>query len=128
MKEGDEWKTTFCTRYGHFEYLVMPFGLTNAAAIFQYIMNGILREYLDQFIVIYLDDTMIYSKNKKEYKHHVHLYLENLRKQGLYAKQEKCFFYQPMVEFLNYIILSDGISIDEEKIQTIVDWIVPSLV
>jgi hypothetical protein len=78
MREGDEWKTTFRTRYGHFEYSVMLFGLTNAPAVFQHMMNYIFREYLDHFVVIYLDGILIYSKNEEEYEHHVRLVLEKL--------------------------------------------------
>jgi hypothetical protein len=70
VKEGDEWKTAFCTRYGHFKYLVMPFELTNAPVVFQHMMNDIFREYLDHFVVIYFDDILIYYKNKEEHNHH----------------------------------------------------------
>jgi hypothetical protein len=79
IKEGDEWKTAFRTRYGHFEYNVMPFGLTNAPAVFQHMMNDIFREHLDDFVVIYLDDILIFSKNEEEHKKHVRLVLEKLR-------------------------------------------------
>jgi hypothetical protein len=128
VKEGDEWKTTFHTRYGHFEYSVMSFGLTNAPAVFQHMMNDIFREYLDHFVVIYLDDILIYSKNEEEHEHHVRLVLEKLRERGFYAKQEKCLFHQSMVEFLGYIVSRDDISMDGKKIQTIIDWIAPSSV
>jgi hypothetical protein len=128
VKEGDEWKTTFRTRYGHFEYSVMPFSLTNVSAVFQHMINNIFHEYLDHFVVIYLDDILIYSKNEEEHKHHVRLVLEKLRERGLYAKQEKCLFYQSMVKFLGYIVSSDGIFMDGKKIQTIVNWIAPSSV
>ena len=77
----------------------MAFGLTNAPAIFQDMMHDIFRKYLDHFVVIYLDDILIYSKNEKEHKHHVHLVLEELREQGIYAKQEKWLFHQSMVDF-----------------------------
>ena len=115
VKEGDEWKTTFRTRYGYFKYLVMPSGLTNILAVFQHLMNDIFQEYLDHFVVIYLDDILIYSKNKKEHKHHVRLVLKKLQEQGLCTKQEKYFFHQLVVEFLGYIVSSNGISIDEKK-------------
>ena len=82
----------------------MPFGLTNAPAVCQHMMNDIFREYLDHFVVIYLDDILIYSKNEEEHKHHVHLVLEKLREQGLYTKQKKFLFHQSMVEF--WVILS----------------------
>jgi hypothetical protein len=86
VKERDEWKITFRTRYGYFEYSVMPFGLTNALAIFQHMMNDILWKYLNHFVFIYLDDILIYSKNEKEHEHHIHLVLEKLQERGLYAK------------------------------------------
>jgi hypothetical protein len=88
VKEGNEWKTAFRTRYGHFEYLVMPFGLTNAPTVFQHMMNDILWEYLDHFVVIYLDGILIYSKNEEEHEHHIRLILKKLQERGLYAKQE----------------------------------------
>jgi hypothetical protein len=128
VKEGDEWKTTFRTRYGHFEYSVMPFGLTNALASFQHMMNNIFQEYLDHLVVIYLDNILIYSRNEEEHVHHIRLVLEKLREQGLYAKQEKCLFHSSIVEFLDYIISGNGISMDGKKIQTIIDWITPSSV
>jgi hypothetical protein len=126
VKEGEEWKTAFRTRYGHFEYSVISFGLINALAIFQHMMNDIFWKYLDHFVVIYLDDILIYSKNEEEYEYHVRLVLEKLREPGLYAKQEKCLFHQSMVEFLDYIVSGDRIPMDEKKIQTILDWIAPS--
>src|SRR5690348_13946538 len=82
IKEGDEWKTAFHTRYGHFEYNVMSFGLTNAPTVFQHMMNDIFREYLDNFVVIYLDDILVFSKNKKEHEKHVRMVLEKLLKRG----------------------------------------------
>jgi hypothetical protein len=86
VKEGDEWKTTFRTRYGHFEYSVMSFGLTNAPVTFQHMINDIFQEYLDHFVVIYLDDIIIYSKNEEDHEYHVRLVLKFFRERGLYAK------------------------------------------
>jgi hypothetical protein len=106
----------------------MSFGLTNAPAVFQHMMNDIFRKYLDHFIVIYLDNILIYSKNEEEHEYHVRLVLEKLQEQELYVKQEKCLFHQSMVEFLGYIVSGDGISMDGKKIQTIVDWIALSSV
>ena len=110
--ERDEWKTAFRTRYGHFEYLVMPFGLTNALAIFQHLMNDIFREFLDNFVVCYLDDILIYSKDIKQHEEHVQLVPNKLRSANLYAKLKKCNFHQSQVEFLGYIVSCDGISMD----------------
>lgn len=105
MRPGDEWKTAFRTRFGHFEYLVMPFGLTNAPAIFQHLMNDIFRDFLDKFVVIYLDDILIFSPDEASHYNHVKLVLERLRHHKLYAKLEKSFFHQDSVEFLGYVVL-----------------------
>jgi len=128
VKAGDEWKTTFRTRYGHFEYNVMPFGLTNAPAIFQHLMNDVFREYLDKFVVCYLDDILIYSKNVEEHEGHVKLVLQKLRDAGLYAKLEKCVFHQPKVEFLGYIISDKGLLMDRKKVQAVIDWAIPKTI
>ena len=109
----------FRTRYGHFEYMVMPFGLTNAPAVFQHMMNDIFREYLDQFVVIYLDNILIFSQDYIEHTKHVRLILTKLREHGLYAKPEKCEFDRTSVEFLGYVISSDGITMDEKKVETV---------
>jgi hypothetical protein len=128
IKPGDEWKTAFRTRYGHFEYNVMPFGLTNAPAVFQHMMNNVFHEYLDKFVVAYIDDILVYSRTQEEHDHHVWLVLAKLREEGLYAKLEKCAFDQPQVEFLGFIVSSSGISMDRKKIQTILDWEAPTSV
>ena len=128
IKPGDEWKTAFRTRYGHFEYKVMPFGLTNAPAVFQHMMNDIFREYLDQFVVIYLDDLLVFSKSQAEHDRHVKLVLEKLREVGLYAKLEKCEFDRDEVEFLGYRISKNGIGMDKGKISSILSWAPPKTV
>jgi transposase InsO family protein len=128
IRPGDEWKTAFRTRYGHFEYTVMPFGLTNAPAVFQHMANDIFRDFLDIFIIVYLDDILIYSKNQEEHEIHVRQALQRLREYGLYAKLEKCSFDQNQVEFLGYIVSSSGISMDPTKVQTILDWKTPQSV
>jgi hypothetical protein len=125
---GDEWKTTFHTRYGHFEYTVMPFGLTNAPAIFQHLMNDIFREYMDEFVVVYLDDILIFSKNREDHDKHVRLVLVTLREHGLYTKLEKCEFDKSSVAFLDYVISLDGIFVDKLKVETIQCWAIPSSV
>ena len=128
IKAGDEWKTAFWTRYRHFEYNVMPFGLTNTPAIFQHLMNDVFREFLDHFVVVYLDDILVFSKNKKNHENHVQLVLEKLRSVGLYAKLEKCVFHQPQVEFFCYIISEDGLSMNPKKIEEIINSKRPSTV
>ena len=107
IRRGDEWKTTFCTRYGHFEYTVIPFGLTNAPTIFQHMANDIFPDFLDICLIIYLDDLLVYSKTQEEHDSHVLLVLKRLREHGLYAKLEKCCFDCKEVEFLNYVISSE---------------------
>jgi hypothetical protein len=104
IRPGDEWKTAFRTRYDHFEYMVMPFGLTNAPAVFQHLMNDIFREYMDEFVVVYLDDILIFSKDQETHDKHVRLVLATLREHGLYAKMKKCEFDKSSVAFLGYVI------------------------
>ena len=128
IKAGDEWKTAFRTRYGHFEYNVMPFSLTNASAIFQHLMNDVFREFLYHFVVVYLDDILVFSKNEKDHKNHVRLVLEKLRSVGFYAKLEKCIFHQLQVEFLGYIISGEGLPMDPKKIEAVISWKRPSTV
>ncbi len=128
IKEGDERKMTFRTRYIHFEYNVMPFGLTNAPAVFQHLMNDAFREFLDDFVVCYLDNILVFSKNEKEHINHVQLVLEKLLTTGLYAKLEKCIFHQPQVEFLGYIISREGLSMDPQKIRTVIEWKKPATI
>jgi len=115
IKEEDISKTAFRTRYGHYEYTVMPFGLCNAPATFQRLMNDIFRPYLDDFVVIYLDDILIFSKNLKEHKQHVQKVMEILREHKLYAKRSKCAFAQTEVEFLGHIMSQEGIATDPRK-------------
>jgi hypothetical protein len=128
IRPGDEWKTAFRTRYGHFEYTVMPLGLTNAPAIFQHLMNDIFREYMDEFVMVYLDDILIFSKDQETHDEHVRLVLATLRKHGLYAKMEKCEFDKSSVAFLSYVIFPDGIFMDKSKVETIQCWATPSSV
>ena len=104
----------------------MPFGLTNAPAVFQHMMNNIFREYLDHFVVIYLDDILVFSSNIEEHTRHVRLVLSKLREHGLYAKSEKCEFDRTSVEFLGYMISPSGITMDARKVVAITDWPVPT--
>lgn len=112
IRRGDEWKTAFVTPSGHYEYRVMPFGLSNAPAVFQSYMNEVFREYLNRFIVVYLDDILIYSSSLLEHRRHVTLVLEKLRAHQLYLKLEKCEFNTTSVQFLGYIIDQHGVQMD----------------
>ena len=122
---GDEYKTAFRTRYGHFEYLVMPFGLCNAPGSFQAYVNDVIREYLDKFAVAYLDDILIYSNTLEEHILHVRQVLKKLLEHGLFVKLEKCEFHVQKISFLGFVISPEGISMDPAHISTISDWPVP---
>ena len=126
VKNGDEWKTAFRTRYGHFECLVMPFGLTNAPAVFQHFMNDVFRDMLDQTVLIYLDDILIFSENPSDHTDHVRKVLERLIKNGLYVAPEKCEFSVKTTEFLGFIISEHGVSMSSDKVSAISDWPQPT--
>ena len=129
IKEGDEWKTAFRTRYGHFEYQVMPFGLSNAPASFQGYINKILTEKLNIFIIIYLDDILIYTENQgKGHVEIVRWILDLLRKNSLFVNLKKCRFYKNKVRFLGYIVSSQGIYMEDERIETVRNWPEPKSV
>ena len=128
IRPGDEWKTAFRTRYGLFEYTVMPFGLSNAPAVFQHMMNDIFRDLLDQFVVIYVDDILIYSSTQEEHNQHVKIVLDQLRKFHLFAKLEKCSFDQDQVEFLGYMVTPHGVHMDSRKVDTLLSWATPKSV
>ncbi|XP_037480771.1 uncharacterized protein LOC119358225 [Triticum dicoccoides] len=128
IKDGDIPKTVFRTRYGHYEYVVMPFGLTNAPAAFMDLMNRVFRPFLDQFVVVFIDDILIYSKTEEEHAQHLEIVFQTLRKHKLYAKLKKCDFWLNKVTFLGHIISGEGISPDPTKIQAIVDWKRPTTV
>ncbi|GKE54263.1 putative reverse transcriptase domain-containing protein, partial [Tanacetum coccineum] len=125
VQKEDIPKTAFRTRYGHYKFQVMPFGLTNAPAIFMDLMNRVCKPYLDKFVIVYIDDILIYSKNKKEHEEHLKAILELLKKEELYAKFSKCEFWIPKVQFLGHVIDSQGIHVDPAKIEFIKDWVSP---
>jgi len=110
--KGNECKTMFKIHYGHLEYIMMPFGLPNALVVFQHLMNNVFREYLDNFVVCYIDDIFIFSNNMKDEECHVCLVLEKLWEVGFNIKLEKCKFHQSEVEFLGYGISRDDICMD----------------
>nr|GEV64980.1 putative reverse transcriptase domain-containing protein [Tanacetum cinerariifolium] len=120
--EEDIPKTAFRTRYGHYEFQVMPFGLTNALAVFTNLMNRVCKPYLDRFMIVFIDDILIYSKNKKEHEGHLKLILKLLKEEELYAKFSKCEFWLSKVQFLGHVIDREGIYVDPAKIEAIKDW------
>lgn len=122
IKEEDIQKTAFRTRYGHYEWTVLPFGLTNAPATFQTMMNSVLAPYLDQFVLVYLDDVLIFSRNAEEHLQHLRLVLLQLRKHKLYAKASKCEFGKTELGFLGHIIGTNGIRMDPAKLDAIRKW------
>ena len=122
IREGDEWKTAFRTRYGHYEYLVVPFGLTNAPATFQAFINQALRGLIDDFCVVYLDDILVFSRTEEEHQAHLELVIERLRQVELYANPKKCEFFKTELEYLGFIIDKDGLRMDPARIQTISEW------
>ena len=122
IKEGDEWKTAFRTKYGHFEYQVMPFGLTNAPAAFQRLMNDTLKDMLDKFAICLLDDIGIYSQTREEHIVHVRAVLEALRQRKLYAKFSKCEFFKDEIVFLGHTVSAKGIEMCQDKVKSILEW------
>ncbi|GKA49356.1 putative reverse transcriptase domain-containing protein [Tanacetum coccineum] len=125
VHEDDIPKTAFRTRYGHFEFTVMPFGLTNAPAIFMDLMNRVCRPYLDKFVIVFIDDILIYSKTQEEHVEHLRLVLELLKKEKLYAKFSKCEFWLREVQFLGHVINGNGIHVDPSKIEAVKNWKAP---
>ncbi|GKD78935.1 putative reverse transcriptase domain-containing protein, partial [Tanacetum coccineum] len=126
VKNEDIPKTAFRTRYGHYEFQVMPFGLTNAPAVFMDLMNRVCKPYLDKFVIVFIDDILIYSRNKEEHADHLRIILELLKKEKLYAKFSKCDFWISIVQFLGHMIDSQGIHVDPAKIEAVKDWASPT--
>ncbi|NBJ65466.1 hypothetical protein D5266_09835, partial [bacterium c-19] len=122
VKDSDIPKTAFRTRYGHYEFLVMSFGLTNAPAAFMDLMNRVFREFLDKFVIVFIDDILIYSRNEADHEEHLRIVLSTLRQQQLYAKLSKCEFWLDKVNFLGHVISAEGISVDPSKIRAVKDW------
>ncbi|KAL9269125.1 Retrovirus-related Pol polyprotein from transposon 297-like protein [Drosera capensis] len=128
IAEGDEVKTTCVTRYGSFEFLVMPFGLTNAPATFYTLMNNIFHPYLDKFVVVYLDDIVIYSATLEEHVDHLRILFKVLASNELYVKKEKCSFARQEVNFLGHVIKDGKLFMEEGKVRTIQEWEPPTKV
>ncbi|XXG62522.1 hypothetical protein AAC387_Pa05g0863 [Persea americana] len=122
VRKEDIPKTAFRTRYGHFEFLVMPFRLTNAPTVFMTLMNKVFAPFLDQFVVVLIDDVLVYSKFKEEHEHKLRTSLQLLRDNQLYAKLSNCEFWLKQVAFLGYIISKDGLTVDPKKVAAVVNW------
>ena len=121
-------KTAFRTRYGHYEFLVMSFRLTNTPAAFMDLMNRVFRPFLDRFVIVFIDDILVYSKNKAEHAMHLRLVLQTLREHQLYAKFLKCEFWLEEVAFLGHVVSKEGIQVDPKKIEAITEWPSPTTV
>ncbi|WVZ48652.1 hypothetical protein U9M48_000073 [Paspalum notatum var. saurae] len=120
-------KTAFTTKYGLYEYTVMSFGLTNAPAYFMQLMNSVFMDYLDKFVVVFIDDILIYSKTEAEHEEHLRLVLQRLREHKLYAKFSKCEFWIDEVRFLGHVVSKGGIAVDPSKVSTVTNWKVPEI-
>ncbi|WVZ93465.1 hypothetical protein U9M48_039443 [Paspalum notatum var. saurae] len=128
IREEDIPKTAFSTRYGLYEYLVMSFGLTNAPAFFMYMMNSVFMNELDKFVVVFIDDILIYSKSEKEHEEHLKIVLTRLREHKLYAKFSKCAFWLKEVSFLGHILSEKGVAVDPSKVKDVLNWKQPETV
>src|SRR3954469_22585933 len=128
IREKDIPKTAFTTRYGLYEYTVMSFGLTNAASYFMNMMNKVFMEFLDKFVVVFIDDILVYSKSKEEHEGHLRLILEKLREHKLYAKFSKCEFWLNEVGFLGHVMTKDGVAVDPAKVSAVTEWESPKSV
>jgi hypothetical protein len=128
IRASDILKTAFSTIYGLYEYLVMSFGLTNAPAYFMYLMNSVFMPELDKFVLVCIDDILVYSKNEDDHIKHLHTVLQRLRDHRLYAKLSKCDFWLKEIKFLGHTISQDGVSVDPEKVQEVMDWKPPTTV
>ncbi|GKB41862.1 putative reverse transcriptase domain-containing protein [Tanacetum coccineum] len=117
--------TTFRTRYGHFEFQVLPFGLTNTPAVFMDLMNRVCKPYLDKFVIVLIDDILVYYKDKEEHGKHLKIILELLKKERLYAKFSKCDFWLDSVQILGHVIDCNGVHVDPAKIEAIKNWAAP---
>ena len=122
MKDVDVPKTAFRTRYGHYEFLVMSFGLINAPAAFMDLMSRVFHPYLDQFVVVFIDDILMYSQDAQEHEQYLRIVLQIMRGKQLFEKLSKCYFWLKEVSFLGYIVSAEGIRVDPTKIEAIVNW------
>ena len=122
VREDDILKIAFRTRYGHFKFTVMPFGLTNTPTAFMNLMNRVFQPYLDQFVVVFVDDILIYSQSKVEHEDHLRIVLQLLRDHQLYAKFSKCEFWLTEVGFLGHVVSASGLSVEPGKVEAVMSW------
>ena len=128
IRSGDVPKTAFRTRYGHYEFLVMSFGLTNTPAAFMDLMNRVFRPLLDRFVIVFIDDILVYSKSEDEHAKHLRFVLQTLRDHLLYTKFSKYEFWLEQVSFLGHVVSKDGIQVDPKKIEAVAEWPRPTTV
>jgi len=128
IRAADIPKTAFRTHYGHYEFLVMSFGLANAPAAFMDLMTRVFRPYLDLFVIVFIDDILVYSRSRSEHEQHLRIVLQTLRDQRLYAEFSKCEFWLESVSFLGHVVSKEGIRVDPAKIEAIRDWHRPTSV
>jgi hypothetical protein len=128
IRESDIPKAALRTQYGLYEYTVMSFGLTNALAYFMYLMNKVFMEYLDRFVIVFIDEILVFSKTMEEHEEHLRLVLEKLRSSQLYAKFNKCEFWLTEVAFLGHVISAGGVSVDPGKVKDVLNWMPPTTV
>ena len=128
IRPEDVPKTAFSTRYGLYEYLVMSFGLTNAPAHFMYLMNSVFMPELDMFVVVFIDDILVYSETPEDHEQHLRIVLSRLREHKLYTKFSNCEFWLRKVQFLGHVLSEEGISVDPSKVQQVMDWNAPTSV
>jgi len=124
-KESDVPKSAFRTRYGHYEFLVLPFELTNAPAAFMDLMNRVFREFINQCVVVFIDDILIYSRSREEHEKHLRTILQILRENKLYGNLKKCEFWLEEVPFLGHVVSKDGVSVDPSRVEAVVNWARP---
>ena len=122
VQEGDVLKTAFRTHYGHYEFLVIPYCLTNTPTAFMDLMNRVFQPYLDRFVIVFIDDILVYSGSPDEHSEHMRIGLQTLREHKLYAKLSKCQFWLDRVVFLGHVISVEGVSVDPHKIEVVVNW------